>query len=393
MMSSPGHAGNGHSGNGPAATAERQAAGSEQAAAGGRRRDRRHGARVVRLLHLRHGRRARVRRPLLLRRRPRRRHADRLRDVRRRLRRPPLRRHHLRSSRRPHRAPRDADHHDVADGPLDRAHRPAAHLLVDRDLGADPARAAARAAGPRRGRGVRRRLDAAGRARSQGAPRLLLLVRPDRRADRPRARHPVVPARRAAAGRSAQRLGLAHPVPARLRDDRRRAVGAPARRGVAGLPAGAGVLEGGQAADRRRDQELPAQRARGHRRARLRHGGRLHVRDLHGRLCRRPPRHDARGRARGGGDLRHPRDRAAAVLRQALGPHRATAAQPLRRDLHGPVGVPVLRAGADGRAGARVGRADRRRDRRLGADDRRPARVLRRAVRGARALHRLRHLA
>ena len=76
------------------------------------------------------------------------------------------------------------------------------------------------------------------------------------------------------------------------------------------------VAEGRQAPDRRRDQELPAQRARRHRRARLRHGGRLHVRDLHRRLRHRPARHVARRRARGGGDLRSAGDRAAAVLRQ-----------------------------------------------------------------------------
>ena len=94
-------------------------------------------------------------------------------------------------------------------------------------------------------------------------------------------------------------------------------------------------------------QELPAQRARRHRRARLRHGGGVHVRDLHRRLRRRPARHVARDRAGGGGDLRPARDRAAAVLRRALGPHRAAAAQPVRRGLHGPVGVPLLRARAD----------------------------------------------
>ena len=37
-----------------------------------------------------------------------------VRDVRRRLRRAPVRRHDLRPSRRPHRPPRDADHHDAA---------------------------------------------------------------------------------------------------------------------------------------------------------------------------------------------------------------------------------------------------------------------------------------
>ena len=78
---------------------------------------------------------------------------------------------------------------------------------------------------------------------------------------------------------------------------------------------------------------------------------------------------------------------------RSVGPDRPPAAEPVRRDLHRPVGVPVLRARADRRAGARVGRADRRRGRRLGADDRRPARVLRRAVRRPRALHGLRHLA
>ena len=48
--------------------------------------------------------------------------------------------------------------------------------------------------------------------------------------------------------------------------------------------------------------------------------------------------HVARRGAGGGGDLRSARDRPAAVLRRALGPHRAATAQPLRRDLHGPRG-------------------------------------------------------
>ena len=61
--------------------------------------------------------------------------------------------------------------------------------------------APARAPGPGRRRRVRRRVDAARRARAEGAARLLLLVRPDRRADRPRAGHAVVPARRDAARR------------------------------------------------------------------------------------------------------------------------------------------------------------------------------------------------
>ena len=190
--------------------------------------DGRHGARVVRLLHLRNGRRAGVRRPVL---RPGvgLRHPGGVRDVRRRLRRAAVRRHAVRTSRRSDRPARDADHHHAGDGLVDRRDRPAADLREHRDLGADPARRPARAPGSRRRRRVRRRVDAARRARAEGAARLLLLVRPDRRADRPRARHAVVPARRAAAGFRPEHVGLACAVPARLRDDRRRAVGAPAR--------------------------------------------------------------------------------------------------------------------------------------------------------------------
>ena len=174
--------------------------------AGGRRSDRRHGARVVRLLHLRHGRRARVRRPVL---RPRvgLGHADRVRDVRRRLRRAAVRRRAVRPPRRPDRPARDADHHDAGDGSLDRRDRPAADLRLHRHVGADPARRSARPPGPRRRRRVRRRVDAARRARAEGTARLLLLVRPDRRADRPRARHAELPARRAAARRPAHERG------------------------------------------------------------------------------------------------------------------------------------------------------------------------------------------
>ena len=139
-------------------------------APGAGRIGRRHGARVVRLLHLRDGRRAGLRRPVLQRQGGfRRRHAGGLRHLRRRLRRAPARRDPVRQHGRPHRPPRDADRHDAADGHLDRHHRPAADLRDARHLGADPADADARLPGPRRRRRVRRRLDAAGGARAEAA--------------------------------------------------------------------------------------------------------------------------------------------------------------------------------------------------------------------------------
>ena len=243
---------------------------------------RRHGARVVRLLHLRHGRRARLRRPVLQRQgRHRRGDARRLRHLRRRLRGAPARRDPVRQHGRPHRPPRDADRHDAADGHLDRHHRPAAHLREHRPLGADPADAHARLPGPGRRRRVRRRVDPARRACAQAQARLLRLVQPARRADRPRARHRGVPARQPAAGGPAQRVGLAAPVPGLVPDDLRDALLPPAGGGVAGLRGASRAPRGREAADHRDRQAVSEERAGRHRRARRRRRGDLHLRLVH----------------------------------------------------------------------------------------------------------------
>ena len=223
------------------------------------------------------------------------RHADRVRDFRRRLRRAAVRRDDVRPSRRPHRQTRDADHHDAGDGPVAPARSACCRPTPSIGMWAPILLVTLRVLqGLGAGAEFGGRVDAAGRARAQGAPRLLLLLRPDRRADRPRDRHARVPAGRAAARGPAHGVGLARAVPGRLRADRRRAVGAAAGRGVTGLQGGPAPPDRRQAAGRRGGQALPAQRAGRHRRARLRHRRRLHVRDLHRRLRRRRTRDDAR---------------------------------------------------------------------------------------------------
>ncbi|VBY48638.1 Uncharacterised protein [Burkholderia pseudomallei] len=141
-----------------------------RAPAGARRcrRVRRHDDRVVRLLHLRDRRRARVRRVVLSVGRPVRQHDGFVRHVRGRLFRAAARRRRVRPSRRPDRPQEGADDDARDDGRGDRVHRPVAEPCVDRCARAGAARAAADRAGRRGGRRVGRRGADGGRARARG---------------------------------------------------------------------------------------------------------------------------------------------------------------------------------------------------------------------------------
>ena len=118
---------------------------------------RRYHHRVVRLLHLRNGVGTRARPPLLPRRLPCRRHAGRVRHLRRRIRRPATRRGDLRTLRRQVRSQERRHHHAAAHGYRDRRSRTTAHLRADRRLGSDHPGVAAHPAGDRDGRRVGRR--------------------------------------------------------------------------------------------------------------------------------------------------------------------------------------------------------------------------------------------
>ena len=119
---------------------------------------RRHHDRVVRLLHLRHGRCARVRQGVLFEHDGSRcRDAARVRHVLGRFRRAAARRHRVRASRRPRRPQDRARDHAGDDGAGHDGHRSVARLCADRRLGAGRPRRAARAAGHRGRRRVGRR--------------------------------------------------------------------------------------------------------------------------------------------------------------------------------------------------------------------------------------------
>ncbi len=141
------------------------------------------------------------------------------RDLRRRLRHPPARRHPDRRLCRPQRPQARAHAHHRADGDRQRRDRHPAHLSADRHRGA--AAAGSRAADPGlldRGRdGARHHLPARGRAaRPPGAVRQLAVRRPGHGEHRRRPGR--LPARPLDVGPGAERLGLAHPVPARHPD-------------------------------------------------------------------------------------------------------------------------------------------------------------------------------
>ncbi len=182
----------------------------------------------------------------------------------------------------------------------------------DRHLGADPARLPAPAAGLLRLRRAVGRELAQPRARPRAPARVLHQLHARRHAGRPDHRHRDLPADRRDARGPAAELGLAHPVLAE-RDRRRRRPGDPPPAGGA-----AGVPRGGR---RGRDRAIPiaallprplARRAaRRARRARL---DRQHdLRRLRAQLRRRHqgprPDHDAVGRDRRPTSSRSPRSR------------------------------------------------------------------------------------
>ena len=150
----------------------------------------RHRRRMVRVLPLRHRGHAGIQQGLLRERRQRtRRHPCRLRDLRRRLRCPPHRRHRLRPTRRSVRTQEAAAVQPAAGG---RRHLPdglPADVRADRVLGPGPAGDAALHPGLRRRRRVGRRRSARRRTQPQPEPRLLGQLAAGRRARREHAGH------------------------------------------------------------------------------------------------------------------------------------------------------------------------------------------------------------
>lgn len=291
---------------------------------------RRHHHRVVRLLPLRLGRRARVQHAVLPQQRPARRHPAGLPDVRGRLRRPAARRRRLRPLRRqdrPQEAPRDQP---ADDGRRDLRDGSAAHPRQHRRVGADPADGPAAGPGLRSRRRVGRRGPPRLRTRRRRAARLLGLLAAGRspRRQSARDRRPGAAGRRPVR-RGLPRLGLAHPVPPLRRPRDARPVDPDLRRGVPGLPGGA---EEGAGAGRRGRQGaaagrrgVPQELARGaprHRHPLRREHLVLHPHRVPPGLCDRAPgavqeRRAQRRTDRLGGPLRHH-----PAVGRALGPDR-----------------------------------------------------------------------
>ena len=212
---------------------------------------RRHRHRVVRLLPLRHGGRARVRPALLPERRSAHRHAVVVRDLRRGLHRPPARRHRLWPLRRSRRAPVDADLLAGDHGCRHLPHRPAAHVRHDRRVGACPAGPVAVRAGHWRRRRVGRSGAHGRRAFSARAPRTLGKLASDGRSGR------VVPVdgrlrrgQHQPGRRGIPRVGLARAVPLEPRAHRRRLVHPSEDSRVAGIREAAAERSQGSAAAR-----------------------------------------------------------------------------------------------------------------------------------------------
>ena len=233
------HAGRGHRG-APAAGAQGR---------GGQHH--RHHDRVVRLLPLRHRRRAGLPRGLLPRLVRLRRSARVVRDPVRRLPGAADRCRGLRSLGRPDRPQGHPDRDAAADGDLLDAHRRAAGGGHHRDPGTDPAGAAARAAGRRGGRRVGRlgaAVDGVGRPEAPG-PDGQLAAAGRGRGPVPRhaGLHDHQPDRRRG---GVQQRRLAHPVPAQHRAGGHRPVRPAADPGDADVRRGGRREPGGEGADR-----------------------------------------------------------------------------------------------------------------------------------------------
>ena len=262
--------------------------------------------RGVRLRPLRDRRRARLRQAVLPERDATRRHAGFIRDVRRRLPRPPCRRRDLRPLRRQGRAQEDADPGARDHGRRDRADRRAAGLQLDRHLGPGPAGRAATHPGRRTRRRVGRRRADGHRVRPQGQARILRLVAADRLRRRPRDLHLAhLDHVDVAERRGVPELGLARAVLRVRAARRRRPLHPPADRGdprVHRAAAEAGAREG---AGRRGLQGAPEERAARDRNALLREHHLLHADHVHAHL-RRGHTEDRQERAARGD--RHLRD-------------------------------------------------------------------------------------
>ena len=209
-------------------------------ARGGARQLGRQRARVLRLLHLRHGGRARLRPGLLPRVGPRDRDPALVRHLRRRLRRTPDRRVLHGPHRRPLRPQARPAAHRVAHGRRHVPRRLPADLRLHRHLGTGAARRAATAAGLL---GLRRAGGgelAQPRTRPRAPSRVLHELHAQRHADRPDHRHRRLPADRRHARGAAPELGLAHPVLAQRRRRHREHPHPPPHRGAARLPRGGG---------------------------------------------------------------------------------------------------------------------------------------------------------
>ena len=206
---------------------------------GRRRLPDRHHHRVLRLLHLRHRRRAGVPEAVLPRSQPIPRDRARVRHLRRRVRRPPPRRRRLRPLRRPARPQEDARPLTDDHGRLDRADRRPAHLRHGRGARTGAAGAAAARPGHRRRRRMGRRGADGGRTRPAAAPRLLRQLAPGRRPARDAAGHRSVLPRLAAARRRLPHLGLAAAVPGQRDPHHRRTDHPPADHREPRVPGGA----------------------------------------------------------------------------------------------------------------------------------------------------------
>ena len=182
------------------------------AGASRRRGVHRHDDRVVRLLHLRDRRRARVRRAVLPVARSVREHDGVVRHLRGRLLRAAVGRPDLRPSRRQDRPQESADDHADDDGRRDRVRRPAAELHEGRPARAGAARAAARGAGHRGRRRVGRRGADGGRTCAGRPPHVLRVVRAARQSGRPDPVAGRVPRGDVDGPRRLHRVGLAPAV-------------------------------------------------------------------------------------------------------------------------------------------------------------------------------------
>ncbi|CAA9280672.1 MAG: Uncharacterized MFS-type transporter, partial [uncultured Actinomycetospora sp.] len=350
--------------------------------------------RVVRLLHLRHRRRAGLPGLVLPGREPDGGRPAHLQCLRGRVPRPPHRRRRVGPLRRPRRAQEGVPRRAVHDGDRHDANRPPPDLRHHRDRGADHPHGAAVRAGSRGRRPVGRCGAARDRVRAQAQARVLRQLRPGRSAAGRDLRSGAVH-RPGLAGRArrVRLLGLARPVPVLGAAHRRGALRPAQAGGHAGVQAAPGVAgRGGPAgrADRRRGAEElvadhrgvpPVPPADPARCRRVHRGQRdlLHLHRLRARLRHRGPRAvDDRG-PRGHPDRLDHHGRGAALVRRPLRPDRPATHLPHGRHRHRGVGDPVLPAHRH-RAGLGAHRRARGRPARPVDDVRAAGRVLLRDV-------------